>query len=718
MKKLENFDKIINFRLALFVALSLIVGIVATYFFIFKNYVVATVLGVVFLACIAAYFLPYKNQGSIKSKVVFSVVFVVVFAIGGVLFNFVIKDYQRADLGGHTYTVSARVADTQQTDVGVRLLLDKANIKGNRTGKLKYKIYAYLYGDSQLKVGDKIQFRTSLVDKDIIYENKLNVYDILNGVKYTAELTSDEYTLISSGHLTLFDQVNGFLKNTLRQGLDENEFSVAYALLTGHDEFMDFSLLNNFRSAGVAHIFAVSGLHIGFIAMALGFVFDKLKINRLIKAIMITAALFFYSGVCGFTASSVRATIMCASALFLAIKGRRYDGITSISISALAVLLISPMQLFHVGFQLSFSVVLGMSLLSKPIAKAFKFLPEKLANSLGAVIAAQIAGIPVCLIAFGRFSTIAIVANLIFIPFVSIIFIGLLICTILGGIFGIANVALFIPNYVLKFVNMCISAFDYQIFMVGGIVIGAFAIVYALFFIISSELINLKKRIKAITCTLLAVVFVFGCTTLTVKDANSINAFVIGSNNVCATLLTSPSENVMVISSVNHIYSIGRLKKLSESKGVSKINTVIILDGLFVDEQVFLTKLRTAFDLEKVYYYGERKSQMEEIVEQSFNEVDLCSAKDGIALTEIFSFEYALEGKAAVFKVGDKKCAVLANIDGQSFAGLNENYYFMVCGGQADVVLNYYGVKVGVGYRAHSYHNDGEKQGTFSYQFN
>lgn len=718
MKKLEKFDKIINFRLALFVALSLVVGIVTAYFFIFKNYLVASILCLVFALCIAAYFLPYKKQGTIRSKIIFSLIFVIVFAIGGALFNFVVSDYKKADLDGHTYTVTARVADISKTDVGCRLLLDSAKIKGNRTGNLKYKIHAYVYGDSQLKVGDKIEFSTSLVDKGLIYEGKFNAYDLLNKIKYTTELSAENYLVISGGHLTVFERVSEFLKNTLQNGLDEDEFSVAYALLTGRDEFMDYSLLNNFRSAGVAHIFAVSGLHIGFIAMALGFMFDKFKVNRLAKAIMITAALFFYSGVCGFTASSVRAAIMCAVSLFLAVKGKRYDGISSVSLSAVIVLLISPVQLFHVGFQLSFCVVIGMILLSKPIAKAFKFLPQKLANALGAVIAAQIAGIPVCLVAFGQFSTIAIVANLIFIPCVSVIFIGLLVCTMVGGAFGIAKIALFIPNYVLKFVNMCISAFDYQIFMVGGIVLGGFALVYAVIFLISSELINLKKKVKGIVCAILAIIFAFGCTTLTIKEANAITAYVIGSKNVCATVITSSNENLMVVSSVNYIYSVGRLKRLSEREGVKHIDTVIILGGLSVDEQVFLTKLRTVFTLEKVYYYGDRKPQMEQIVEQSFKEIDLCVANSGQTIVPFADLKYDLNGEAVTFNLRGKRCAILANTNANSYAGLDGEYHFMVCGGQAETVLNYYRVEVGVGYRAHSYVNDGEKQGTFIYQFN
>ena len=109
---------------------------------------------------------------------------------------------------------------------------------------------------------------------------------------------------------------------------------------------------------------------------------------------------------------------------------------------------------------------------------------------------------------------------------------------------------------------------------------------------------------------------------------------------------------------------------------------------------------------------------MEQIVEQSFTEIDLCSAVDGQVLVDFASLKYAIDGKAVTFNLYGKNSAILANIKNLSYAGLDGEYRFMVCGEQAETAFAYYGVELGISYRAHSYLKNGESQGTFTYQFN
>lgn len=714
---MEKPNRIFNFRLIVFVALSLICGITTAYFFMLNNAFWGVVVLSLFFLALSLYFIPYKRGNPVKVKIVFALVFLSFFLIGNLSFNFKVNDYAFADLGAHQYAVTGRVEEVIETDSGVRLLVKNVSIKGNRTGYLRYGIYAYVYGKTDVEVGHHITFNSVLKDKGIIYEGEFASADVLRGVKYMTELSPDDLT-VTQKTLTVFEKVNLFIKNTLELGLDENEFSTSYAMLTGHDEFMDYDLLSSYRSAGVAHIFAVSGLHIGFLAMALGFVFDKLKINRLVKAIIITLALLFYSGVCGFSASSLRATIMTAVSLFLTVRGARYDGLTSISLSAIIILLMQPVNLFYVGFQLSFIVVLGILILSPTFIRLFKFLPKKLASSLASVLAAQIVGIPVCLAAFKQFSLIAIFTNLIFIPIVSIIFIALLICTLVGGIFGIYRIALFLPNYILKFVNMCISAFDLDVFMVGGVVMGGFILLYALIFLVMSDVVQFKRKLKAILCFIFAVIFTVGTSAITVKTNSASYLYVLGSEKICATVIKTPEESVMVVSSVNRIYSAGRLRRLSSRENIPRINTVIILGGFNVDEQVFLTKLRSAFKVDNLCYYGQTDKSMEEIINKSFKDVKVYALTDGKAAnTKKIECRYALDGRALSVKVNGKKIAIFAPLkNGGSYSGLDGNYHVSVSVDTPESVKAYYNCAVGVGYLSKSAAIDGESKGTFKYQ--
>ena len=95
-------------------------------------------------------------------------------------------------------------------------------------------------------------------------------------------VTNAENITKLSTDLNLFERINLFMRESLKGGLDSREFPVGYALLTGNSHFMDNDLITSYRDAGVAHIFAVSGLHIGFLASLLIFIFSRIKINRII----------------------------------------------------------------------------------------------------------------------------------------------------------------------------------------------------------------------------------------------------------------------------------------------------------------------------------------------------------------------------------------------------------------------------------------------------
>ena len=94
--------------------------------------------------------------------------------------------------------------------------------------------------------------------------------------------------------------------------LDKDTAAICYAMLIGDTKGVDDATLDSFRFGGVAHIFAVSGLHIGLVYGVIAFAMKKLRANKFLSAAICIAVILLYSAVCGFTLSSVRAVIMCA----------------------------------------------------------------------------------------------------------------------------------------------------------------------------------------------------------------------------------------------------------------------------------------------------------------------------------------------------------------------------------------------------------------------
>lgn len=691
-----------NFRPILFIALSLCSGISTAYFFM-RNFIVWAILFLsLTILFIAIFLIFFSSKEKFRRNLIFVIILLLFFLVGTVGLNSQLTSFVNADLSGHYYKVAGRIKSIDKTESATKIILDNVYISGNVKGNTDYKVAVLVYGENELDIGDEIEFSNHLYDNSYIYEDNFNATDVERKIKYNTSLSISEIT-VTGKNLTIFDRVNLFIRDTLKAGLSEREFSVAYALLTGNDNSMDYDLVNAYRTAGVAHIFAVSGLHIGFLATALTFILSKFKIKGVFKACIIIPLLIFYSGVCSFSASSIRATVMTAVMLIASIFGERYDGLTSTSLSAIIILLFSPVQLLCVGFQLSFGVVIGINLLSKPIAKLFKFLPKKLSSAFGLVLSAQLFALPISVSVFGCFSIIGIIANLLFIPIVSAIYIATLLLTIIGGVFCISHIVLFPMNYVFMFVNMCISAFDHSALMVGGIVFGGAILSYYATMIICSGIINVKKMTKMISAVVLAVICVSTVSVYTISNANSTKLYVSGSNTLSATVIQTKQANALIVSDTNYVYSINRLQRIASRSGISKIQDLIFMNGYSLDMQVFITKMRTVFEINNVHYYGERNLSMENIIKKSFGDITFNCYKDGQNLNvKAFICTFALEGNVLMGNLNGKRMAIFSSFrKGEvGFYGFDQNFDVMICHNRASTLISRYKPSVGISYLA------------------
>lgn len=693
--------KFINFRLVLFLALSLCCGIVTSYFYILDKIVWCVFFCVLFFFPLAIFLFIFTKKPKRKRNLIFSIILLMFFSIGLVNNYANINRFDTANLYGQNYNVVAKVVDINKSDSVSVVILDDCEVKGERTGSLYYKIRLTIYGESNLDIGLIISFNAKLYDIQYLYEDIFNANNVESGIKYYTSVSAEQIKVVDSS-FTIFERMHLFLRNSLKEGLDENGFNVAYALITGNSGLIDYELLTSYREAGVAHIFAVSGLHIGFLAVVLSFIFKKIRIKPIIKSLTIVAILLFYSGVCGFSASSLRAAIMTAVSLLALNSGKRYDGVSALSLSAIIILLFSPTQLLCVGFQLSFMVVLGIITCSGTMSKLFSFLPKKIADSLGVVVCAQLFSVPICLYAFGQVSLIAMLINLIFVPIVSIIFTLTLICTIIGGIFSISNVVLFPLNYVFRGINYCITLFDYKTFLVGGITLGGGVLAYYLTFFVIAGMFNLKTKAKVFISLILVFTMCGSVIGVNVINYNSVKAYVCTSDSISATLISYKDKNTLIISDVSYVYSTKNLARLINKTGHSHLNSVVLMGGYNADVQVFLTKLTSIYTVESLYYYGEKQEIMENICAQSFPEILLENFEDNQVLPiGSFEFKYCLKGKVLVGNVGKDKIAIFSRLGNEpiNLQPIGKNFGVMICLDRAENILPQFLPKTAISYK-------------------
>ncbi len=399
------------------------------------------------------------------------------------------------------------------------------------------KVLVYFEDAEFYQVGDVVTFEGSLTPIEIFENGELNYY-YSSGIQYRSTIS---YISSSYRHFTVKNYIKAWVLSACENMFEDNS-GIAYAMIFGDSSLVDYSSLSLLRRGGVAHIFAVSGLHIGLLYGVLR-MFSWLKLRSTLreKAVfngLCLAVLLFYVYLCDFTASSMRAFLMICMAIVVTRFGLVRDRLSVISAVAFILLLYSPYIIFSVGFQLSFLTVLGLAMLPEKLEKLLAFLRwKKLIKALAFGIAACVSTLLVSCYHFGYLSTISVFLNLAVVPIYSLVYIanlvGLLIyaaCEMLS-LDMIANaITPYFTNYVY---SLTITGFEkieeiiplaFYITIPTCVVIAFHGIIYANSSLIS-DAVNKKRKIAL--CCAFAVATVTPSVLGTIEiDRAGINFFV------------------------------------------------------------------------------------------------------------------------------------------------------------------------------------------------
>jgi competence protein ComEC len=256
--------------------------------------------------------------------------------------------------------------------------------------------------------------------------------------------------------------------------------AVLKALVIGDRSAISSAVRDGFNRAGVGHVLAISGLHIGIVATVAFFFFHKLL--RLVRPLLWRAwtrkgaAVFslvpvcIYGVVSGMSPSTQRAVIMVGAFLMTFLFERERDTLNTLALAAFIILILFPPALFSISFQLSFMAVLsilyGMSCIQKaaPIdGQNVKTTANQLLRKLVAFFLVSLLAIcgtlPLVMFYFNQISLIGLLANFVVVPLVGFVVIpcGLLtlfIYPVSSQIaYGCVQICLFVLDYVLLAIN-------------------------------------------------------------------------------------------------------------------------------------------------------------------------------------------------------------------------------------------------------------------------
>ncbi len=310
----------------------------------------------------------------------------------------------------------------------------------------------------------------------------------------------------------------------------ESSIALASALLVGYRDAIERVELNKYYLTGAGHLLAISGLHIGLIAIIIYNIVRFLQVlfipqsrfvdNRLFAAIMMCIITLFYIFLAGLSISTIRAYIMLTVMSYAIVRYKTNRAFFSLIWSGVIILLLMPNQLYSAGFQLSFLAVLGLvSFWQNILLVSFKknkknFIHRYLINYFKLVIAIEIFVSPISMYYFGYYSTASFIINLVFIPFISVIILPMLFLGLLIPIlWQLVDALLLYSSMFLNLLNSKVQA----IYL--AVPNGWFLVLYYLLVIITLLNINLfKAHAKKRYYLLLSSVFIFLFTSLFVHS--------------------------------------------------------------------------------------------------------------------------------------------------------------------------------------------------------
>lgn len=445
---------------------------------------------------------------------------------------------------GQTYAVTGTVCEKGTGDYGDYLLLKNVTANGSALyGKTRVALKEK-YGDF-CDVGYTVSFTAALYAYDLFAYGE-PTYNAINDVKYRATVYGE---LQSAYGFSLFGSVRSAVKSTVTNHLSSDTAAVVCAMLLGDDAGVEDGTLQALRCGGIAHIFAVSGLHIGVLYGILYFLTKRICPIRWLSALICLGGVLFYAGVCGFTLSSVRATVMCAVSAVTKLTRKKYDGANALALSVIFILAINPLNLFSTGFLLSVCAVGGILLLSNKAAKLLRKIkiPDNVGKTAGTALGAQLGTMPVMLARFGYVSGAGLLLNLLLVPLLSLLFVllfaGVFLSVLLPPIAAAAIPAVALPlEAILSFL---VNA-GLENALITGFGAGWFMPVAFILLLLLSDKLNLRRlrRVTAVVCAVAVLV----CYTL-VKTFFPLSGFqvVVSAKNGEAVILKSAEGIVLVV---------------------------------------------------------------------------------------------------------------------------------------------------------------------------
>ncbi len=483
--------------------------------------------------------------------------------------------------GQITLTLTDQIIQDQKliAAIGKDIKVNGKKVKGKAQVFIELDEQSYLYG---LRAGDKIMvYSGDLVALKIDNLDYLSLQNYHQNIKYVIRCQEFDVRRYS-GKSDILSAVRYKLKDIIFKNISAQDAAgISYAMITGNRDHIANDIYKSYKTAGLAHILAVSGMNISFLILCASLIFFGVKRFRISKLIIMTAFIGFYCALCGFAPSVTRAGIMGVIMIISKTLGQRLDSLNSLGFASLIMLMFRPLYIYDLSFLLSFASMFSIICLYAPFVKLFKKIfkfkkGDYIAQLCATTLSANIGVYPLIAHFFNTFSVYSFIANLILLPLINIAFVVLFAVCLLALIIPFLAFLVAPVGWLLALINAItrfLSALPYAeviVFSLGGL-----AVVYFICIFILGGYINISKKPKTVVSLILSVIFVVLVTAANLPSVYEQDFYKAYGSAIGEVGLVVEDNSKYIIGEINK-YNYSKVKKELIGQKIRKIDCLVI----------------------------------------------------------------------------------------------------------------------------------------------
>ena len=337
--------------------------------------------------------------------------------------------------------------------------------KKQTTGKLLLNVYRDTPNHIPLQVGQWYLLHTVLEDLPSTrypYQFDYGQYLRQRQVYHQLRVTPQEVVRHHRYSNTVLSWASRFRESVInrlhRYDFSTDQLAIMKALLLGQRADITTAVQQQYAAAGLMHILAVSGLHVGIVLLILRFVLFPLKRRKWqwLRSVLIILSIWCFAFVTGASPSVLRAATMFTFMEIGSLRKESASSMDGVLVSALILLLVNPSFLYQAGFQLSYLAVLSILWIQPWLYQWYRprYKLDKLYWGIATVtVAAQLGVLPLSIYYFHQFPGLFFISNLIVLPFLGIILgFGLLVIG-LAMVWRVPDVLVQLYGHIIDLLN-------------------------------------------------------------------------------------------------------------------------------------------------------------------------------------------------------------------------------------------------------------------------